>query len=146
MPALKYLTALWIAVLFYAVSSLLTGAAGFSAYGQLSAEKEKLLANIRQLQTINEEFLETKEALLYDADTISTRARELGYGGADERFIRIAGLSRKTDGRMSAGEYFLPAEPLYVKDRTLRVISLAIAFSMMVCLGIVDVLRYVKEA
>jgi cell division protein FtsB len=146
MPALKYITALWIAVLFYAVSSLLAGASGFSAYSQLSAEKEKLLTNIRRLQTINEEFTETKEALRYDADTISVYARELGYGGAGERFIRIAGLNRKTDDRMNAGEYFLPAEPLYVKDRTLRVISLAIALSMTVCLGIVDILRHVKEA
>jgi cell division protein FtsB len=146
MPALKYIIALWMAALFYAVSSLLAGVAGFSAYSQLSAEKEKLLANIRRLQIINEEFTETKEALLYDAETLSVYARELGYGGAGERFIRIAGLNRKTDGRMSAGEYFLPAEPLYVKDRALRIISLAIALFMTVCLGIVDILRHVKEA
>jgi cell division protein FtsB len=145
MPVLKYLTALWIAVLFYAVSSLLAGASGFSAYSQLSAEKEKLLANIRRLQTINKEFTETKEALLYDSDTISVYARELGYGGAGERFIRIAGLNRKEYGIMSAGEYFLPAEPVYVEDKILRIISLAIALFMILCLGIVDILRHIKD-
>jgi hypothetical protein len=132
--------------MFYAVSSIVMGAAGLSAYSQLSAEKEKLLVNIRHLQAINEEFTKTKEALLYDADTISVYARELGYGGADERFIRITGITGKSDFRMNAGELFAPAEPVYVNDKTFRIVSLAIALSMMVCLAIVDVLRYVKEA
>lgn len=146
MPALKYLAALWIALLFYAVSSIMAGAAGFSAYNQLGAEKEKLLVNIRHLQDINSEFAETKDALLHDTDTVSVYARELGYGDTDEYFIRIAGLNGKPNGRMYSGDYYFPSAPLYVNDKTLRIISLAIALSMIICLGIVDVLRFVKEA
>ena len=89
MRILKYLAAVWFAVIFYAVSSLFAGAAGFSTYSQLNAEKEKQIANLRKLQAINQDIRGRKEALIYDDDTISIYARELGYGGGGERFIRI---------------------------------------------------------
>jgi cell division protein FtsB len=146
MPVLKYFAAVWIAFMFYTASSILVGAVGVSAYNQLAAEKEKLLSNMRRLQSLNEEFAGIKEALRYDADTISVYARELGYGEAGERFIRIAGLNVKQNSRLSAGENFIPAPPEYVSDKTLRIISIVIAFSIIICLGIVDILRFVKES
>ncbi|MDR0410313.1 MAG: septum formation initiator family protein [Spirochaetaceae bacterium] len=146
MPALKYLTVLWIALLFYALSSLLVGAMGLLAYNQLNAEKEKQSANLRRLQALNEEFTGIRNALVNDKDTIYLRARELGYGDNDERFIRIAGLNGKQSDRVSAGDLSVPAVPEYIEDKTLRIISIAIAVSMSLCLGVVDLLRMVKNS
>jgi cell division protein FtsB len=145
MPVLKYLASLWTALMFYAISSLFAGASGFSAYDQLNAQKEKLLANLRRIEAVNEEIMGMKEALTYDNDTIYLYARELGYGGGDERFIRIAGLNGKQKNRLSAGEIFLPAAPEYINDKTLRIIAITIALSMILCFGIVDLLRSVKN-
>lgn len=142
---LKYLAALWIAVIFYAVSSLFAGAAGFFAYKQLDAEKDKQLANLRQLQSINEEIRGRKEALLYDNDTISIYARELGYGSGKERFIRIAGLDVKQKARIYAGEAFLPDLPDYIDDKTLRIISAAIAAAIILSFAVVDILHSMKK-
>ncbi|MDR2097637.1 MAG: septum formation initiator family protein [Spirochaetaceae bacterium] len=145
MPVLKYLASLWIAIMFYAVSSLFAGASGFSAYDQLNIQKEKQLANLRRLEAINEEIAGIKEALTYDGDTIYLYAREHGYGGINERFIRIAGLNGKQKSRLSAGEIFLPALPEYVSDKTLRIVSISIALSMILCFGVVDILRFAKN-
>jgi cell division protein FtsB len=145
MPILKYFVSLWIALMFYAISSLFAGASGFSAYDQLNVQKEKQLANLRRLQAINEEITGIKEALIYDSDTIYLYARELGYGSSSERFIRIAGLNGKQKNRLSAGEIFFPTPPEYVSDKTLRVISIAIALAMTLCFGVVDLLRFVKN-
>jgi hypothetical protein len=146
MPALKYLAALWIAVLFYAVSSLLIGAMGLFAYEQLNIENEKLFDNLHRLQILNEEFTGIQNALVNDNDTIYLHARELGYGDSGDHFIRIVGLPGKNKNRVSAGELLIPAVPEYVDDKTLRIISIAIALSMTLCIGIVDLLRLVKNS
>ncbi|MDR1149621.1 MAG: septum formation initiator family protein [Spirochaetaceae bacterium] len=146
MPVLKYLAALWIALLFYAVSSLLIGAMGLFAYEQLNVEKEKLFDNLHRLQILNEEFTGIQNALVNDNDTIYLHARELGYGDSGEHFIRIVGLPGKNKNRVSAGELLIPAAPEYVDDKTLRIISIAIALSITLCIGIVDLLRLVKNS
>jgi cell division protein FtsB len=142
---LKYFAALWFAVVFYSVSSLFMGAAGFSAYRQLNAEKEKQIANLRRLEAINEEISGRKEALIYDNDTIGIYARELGYGSGKERFIRIAGLNGKAKTRISAGEPLLPVPPDYIDDKTLRIASVALAFAMLLSFAVVDIMRLVKK-
>ena len=146
MQILKYLAAVWFAIMFYAASSLFSGATGFSPYDQLNAEKEKQAANLRRLQTINEDIRGRKEALIYDNDTISVYARELGYGSGKERFIRIAGLNGKQKNRISAGEVFLPVPPDYVDDKTLRIVSAAIAFAIILSFAVVDMLHSIKKA
>ncbi|MDR2343798.1 MAG: septum formation initiator family protein [Spirochaetaceae bacterium] len=146
MQILKYLAALWIALIFYAVSSLFAGAAGFSAYGQLNSEKEKQLANLRRLQAINQDIRGKTEALIHDEDTISVYARELGYGNGKEHFIRIAGLDGKQKNRISAGELLLPGVPGGVDDKSLRIASIAIALAIILSFAVVDILHPVKKA
>jgi cell division protein FtsB len=146
MSLTKYFFAVWIALVFYAVSSFFAGSAGLSAYNQLNSEKSKQIANLNKLHTINEELMGMKEALSYDNDTISVYARELGYGENDEHFIRIVGLNGNPKIPMSPGETFIPATPRSVKDKTLRIISVCIAFSLMLCVGVVDILQFVREA
>ena len=145
MQILKYIAALWFAVMLYATSSLFAGAAGFSAYKQLNAEKEKQIAQLRRLQAINEDIRGKKEALIYDNDTISVYARELGYGSDKERFIRIAGLNGKQKNRISAGELFLPVLPGYIDDKTIRIVSAALAFAIILSFAVVDMLHAIKK-
>jgi len=65
MGILKYLLALWVAIAVYALSSVLAGASGFSAYKQLAAERDKQRANIEALQNLNLELEGTMDALKY---------------------------------------------------------------------------------
>jgi cell division protein FtsB len=132
----KYLLALWVAIAVYALSSVLVGASGLSAYKQLATERDKQRANIEALQNLNLELEGTMDALKYDSDTIRVYARELGYGAPQERFVRIAGLSGVKKQRMTAGQVTIPQKPGSIPDQTLRVYSICagIAVFLLLCL------------
>lgn len=66
---------------------------GFSAYRQLEAERERQWENMKALGAINEKLENTKNSLLYDRDTITVYARQLGYSKENERLVRIVGLA-----------------------------------------------------
>jgi cell division protein FtsB len=140
MSAFKYLIALWTAVAVYGVSSVLTGAIGLSAYQQLLADRDRQWANMKSLQLINEELEDAKNSLLYDQDAIAVRARELGYGKKDERFIRIVGLGGKNP-RTSAGQILRAGKPDFVSDRTLKIIALCAGAAVFALFLIFDMLR-----
>ncbi|GMO31827.1 MAG: hypothetical protein Ta2B_12860 [Termitinemataceae bacterium] len=146
MRAIKYLVPLWTAILFYAFSSIAVGAVGMGAYKQLLVQHEQQLANLQSLQEKTEELSGIQEALRYDYDTIVVYARDMGFGTSDEKFIRIVGLNGKHKELPDAGEVVSRGELDYVDDKTLRIISVIIAVSMMVCIAIVDVLRFIKNA
>jgi cell division protein FtsB len=132
----KYLLALWAAIAVYALSSVLVGASGFSAYKQLAAERDKQRANIEALQNLNQELEGTSDALKYDSDTIRVYARELGYGVPREHFVRIAGLSGTKKQRMTAGQVTVPQKPDSIPDQTLRIYSICAgaAVFLLLCL------------
>ncbi|MDR1278736.1 MAG: septum formation initiator family protein, partial [Treponema sp.] len=121
MRPFNYLIALWSAIAVYGISSLLTGAAGLSAYRQLQMDRDRQWANMKDLQRINEELENTKNSLLYDQDTIAVYARSLGYGKNDERFIRIVGLGGLKNPRTAAGQILQAGKPDYISDRTLKI-------------------------
>ncbi|GHV83379.1 hypothetical protein AGMMS50212_07190 [Spirochaetia bacterium] len=146
MGALKYLYAVWAAMLFYAISSFMVGAVGLSAYDQLNAEKTKQLENLKNLQTINKELLELKESLSFDSDTISVYARDLGFGTEDEHFIRIVGLNGIHQQQISPGELFRTTNPVFIDDKTLRIVALVIAGLIFLCTAIVDVLQFARNS
>jgi cell division protein FtsB len=130
----KYLFALWVAIAVYTLSSVLTGASGLSAYKQLAAERDKQRANIEALQSLNLELEGTTDALKYDSDTIRVYARELGYGGPQERFVRIAGLSGVKKQRMTAGQVTVPQKPGSIPDQTLQIYSICAGFAVFLLL------------
>ena len=88
----KYLLIPWFSLALYTILSVYNGAAGLIAYQELLHERERILENLYQLQTINMELKGSMDALLYDPETIMIRARELGYGESGENFVRIVGV------------------------------------------------------
>jgi cell division protein FtsB len=122
--ALKYLISLWVIILVYSALSFFSGAVGLSAYDQLKTEVGRQEANIRALQRINREFEGEKAALIHDPETVRVRARELGYGNREERFVRIVGLSRTMRQRHDAGQVAGIRAPEFLSDATIRLISL----------------------
>jgi cell division protein FtsB len=146
MRLLKYITPLWLAIVFYAAAAAIAGPSGLTAYKQLEAEKAKQLENIRLLRQTAGQLEGLKSALAYDEDTISMYARNLGYGDSEEHFVRIVGLGANlSNPEMIAGEVYVYAEPFYKDDKTLRVIALVIGLFSLFILALVDALLFIKN-
>ncbi|MCL1929043.1 MAG: septum formation initiator family protein [Treponema sp.] len=99
----KYLLVPWFILAVYTVLSIYNGPAGVISYRELKGERQKILENLEKLRTINGELEGTMDALLYDREAISIKARELGYGEKNERFIRIVGLPGTRPSEMKPG-------------------------------------------
>ncbi|MDR0629824.1 MAG: septum formation initiator family protein [Treponema sp.] len=141
MGSVKYLIPIWIGIFVYTLFSIVRGPVGISAYNQLSREYDKLSENMESLKRINKELETTKDALMYDKETIAIYARDLGYSTGNERFIRIVGLegTRKSPGE--AGGLITAVKPRYVSDITIKIIAFAIGAGLFVCMGIPDFLE-----
>jgi cell division protein FtsB len=141
MKLVKYLVSLWVAVLVYASFSLLAGATGLSAYKQLAAEREKQRANLESLRALNRELEGTKDALLYDSDTIAVYAHELGYGAGEERFIRIVGLPGIKEKQIEAGRVVSAGKEEAVPVKTIGIAALGSALGVLACFFVVEFLK-----
>jgi hypothetical protein len=141
MRLLKYLFPLWITVFIYTLFSLFYGPVGFFAYDGLRTERDRQLANIASLGKINRELEGNRDALLYDGTTIAVYARELGYGADNERFVRIAGLSRTSRPQYQAGDVMEARTPESMDKDHIRIISLITGG---IILGLVLFIRILK--
>jgi cell division protein FtsB len=119
----KYLLVPWTAIAIYALLSLFTGAAGIGSYRDLLEEREKVFENLEDLEALNRELEGTMDALLYDAETIRIRARELGYGEETERFVRVVGLPGVRYRETAVGSVKIAVKPPYTPDKALRIVS-----------------------
>ncbi|MHB9293721.1 hypothetical protein Holit_02851 [Hollandina sp. SP2] len=117
------------------------GPVGLSAYNQLNREYDKLSENMESLKRINKELEVTKDALMYDKETIAIYARDLGYSTKNERFIRIVGLEGTRKPHAEAGEIITAAEPRYVSDGTIKIIAFSIGAGLFLCMWIPDFLE-----
>ena len=124
----KYLLVPWFSLLVYSVLTIYNGPAGIVSYRELLGERQKILENLEKLHIINSELEGTMDALLYDAETIRIRARELGYGERNERFVRIVGLSGVRQNEMKPGMVRTFVPPVY-EGNAYRLFSL--------CLGLI---------
>jgi cell division protein FtsB len=88
----KYLLVPWFSLVVYTILLVYNGPGGIVPYRELQAERQRILENLDKLQVINLELEGTMEALRHDPEAIRIRARELGYGENNERFVRIVGL------------------------------------------------------
>ena len=145
MKAVKYLFALWAAVLIYASLSFISGAGGLSAFRQLERERIKQEENIEALKQINRELEDTMYSLLYDKDTLAVYARELGFASGQEQFIRIVGLGMNQKAQNSAGEVLVAAEPQYTQNRTIRIIAFCTGITTLLCMALFDALKYLRD-
>ena len=128
MKLAKYLLAPWLSLAVYTVLSMYNGPSGIVSYRELIGERQKILENLDKLNLINQELEGTMDALLYDAETIRIRARELGYGEYNERFIRIVGLPGGKHSEMKPGTIRTAVQPLH-SGKGYRLIS--------ICLGLI---------
>jgi len=144
MSIVKYLFALWAAVLIYSVLTLSFGARGEGAYRQLEAEKARQEANIESLMLINRELVNTKNTLEYDRDTLAVFARDQGYAAAGGRFIRIVGLDGYQKVQTSPGQALVTTVPIHIPNRVLLIITFFIGITIALCMGIFDVMRYLR--
>jgi cell division protein FtsB len=140
MRALKYLLALWVSVVVYSGLSLYGGAKGISAYNGLLEEQEKQQANMVTLERINTELENTRNALLYDRDTIRVYARDLGFGEKDEKFVRIVGLGLSRKSQVSPGEIVIAEKPRSMGNKTIRFISIFSALAVCIAFLVADIL------
>jgi len=141
MRIFKYLFALWTAVAVYTLFSFLGGSSGLSAYNYLLSEKERQLANIRELGIINEELEKTRNNLLYDQDTLLIYARQMGYGYEDERFVRIVGLGNTTNTPAVTGTVYIAQNPEFISDRSIKIAALCaglLVFAFVFMLEMID--------
>jgi cell division protein FtsB len=141
MRACKYLIALWTAAAVYALLSLLTGAMGFSAYRELISERDRQRANMEKLGLVNETLENTKNSLLYDKDTISVYARELGYGEKDQRFVRIVGLGGVKRAALKPGEVVRARRPEFIDDKTIKIAALSAGGAVFALFLFLDLFR-----
>ena len=124
----KYLLVPWFTLAVYTVLSFYNGSAGVVPYRELLSEREKILENLDKLHFINSELEGNIDALLYDPETIRVRARELGYGESNERFIRIVGLPGGKPSEMKPGTIRTFIQP-FPQGKDYRLISF--------CLGLI---------
>lgn len=141
MRVFKYLFALWTAVAVYTLFSFLGGPGGLSAYNYLLSEKERQLANIKELGIINDELEKTKNNLLYDQDTLLIYARQMGYGYEDERFVRIVGLGNETNTPAVTGKVYVAQNPDFISDKSIKIAALCaglLVFTFVFMLELID--------
>jgi cell division protein FtsB len=146
MRAVKYLLALWIAVAVYSTVSLFAGAKGISAYNDLLGEQNKQEANMETLERINGDLENTQNALLYDRDTIRVYARDLGFGGHDEKFVRIVGLGMKGKAPVLPGEIVMAEAPRFMKNTIIQLIAIFAALAVFIAFFVSDVLDLKLDA
>ncbi|MDR2020450.1 MAG: septum formation initiator family protein [Treponema sp.] len=141
MRAFKYLAALWVSAAVYSTLSIAAGTMGISAYNQLKRERDKQRANLETLKTINRQLEGDMDALRYDSDTIAVYARDLGYGLAHERFVRIVGLGGIRKQRTMPGRLVSPGHPRALSNKILRIGSICAGFAVLLLLGAAEFLK-----
>ena len=113
----------WTIVVVYTFFSFFLGQNGLYARRHLEAERQRLLEHQKTLEHTHKDFLKTKDNLLKDNDTLAVYARQLGYGGEDERFVRIKGLSVAVNTLMPENRVLYATNPEFVSDTTIKIIS-----------------------
>jgi len=124
MRIFKYLIGIWTALAVYTLFSFLSGPRGIAAYNYLLSEKERQWENINDLGIINEELEKTRNSLLYDDDTLTVYARQMGYGQEDERFVRIVGLGNVKTTPAVTGSVYIAQNPVFIPDKSIKIAAL----------------------
>ncbi|MDR2376168.1 MAG: septum formation initiator family protein [Treponema sp.] len=140
MRVVKYCVALWVLVVVYTTVSLFAGERGISAYNELLEELARQETNMKDLKRINMELENTKNALLYDSDTIRVYARDLGFGEENEKFVRIVGLGQNRKVPLFPGEVVIPEERQYMDNKTICLISIFAALTVFIAFLVQDIL------
>jgi cell division protein FtsB len=140
MRAVKYSIVLWIFMVVYAGMSFFAGPKGISAYNDLLDEQNRQEKNLQDLERINAELENTRNALLYDRDTIRVYARDLGFGEKGENFVRIVGLGQSQKVPLFPGEIVEAEERRSLGVRTICLVAAFAALAVFIAFLVQDML------
>jgi len=140
MSFVRYMLVPWTAVVVYAFFSFFLGQNGLYARKHLEAEQLRLLENQKNLENTKKEFLNIKNNLIYDQDTLSVYARQLGYGTPAEKFVRIKGLNVAISADMPPGKVLYAVAPEFISDTAIKIISAFFALAVLVFFLIKDII------
>jgi cell division protein FtsB len=131
---------MWIFTAVYAALSFFAGDRGLAAYNGLLEEQKKQETNMEDLERINMELENTKNALLYDSDTIRVYARDLGFGEGGEKFARIVGLGQSRKAPLFPGEVAVTEERRSMNNKTIGLIAIFAALAVFIAFLVQDML------
>ncbi|MDR0670244.1 MAG: septum formation initiator family protein [Treponema sp.] len=140
MRVVKYGAVFWVLALVYTTVSLLGGAKGIPAYNGLLEERARQKTNIEDLKRINLELESTRNALLYDRDTIRVYARDLGLGEEGEKFVRIVGLGQNREVPLFPGAVITAGERRSMDNQSICLIAVFAALAVFIAFLVQDVL------
>ncbi|MDR1788129.1 MAG: septum formation initiator family protein [Treponema sp.] len=144
MKALKYVCVPWVGVFVYVLLAMYAGPMGIASYRSLAGEKEKEEANLAKLKVINRELEDRKNALLYDRDTLSVYARDLGFAAQGKKFLRIVGLEYSSRRNIFPGEVLTSPAPDFIDDSIIRIIALCAAAFVLAAFLVFDTLNLIR--
>ena len=128
--------------LVYSLFTSILGQNGYYARKHLEAERLQLIENYWDLERTNADFLRIRESLRHDQDALSVYARQLGYGRQGEEFIRIMGLGIAINTNMPTGQALYAANPVYISDKIIKIISISFGMIVLLFFLIMDFLSF----
>ncbi|MDR2793154.1 MAG: hypothetical protein LBB61_05750 [Treponema sp.] len=153
---LKCLTVIWFGCLVYAVLTFTVGEKGLIAYGSLVQERNRLKENFNGIRKTNIELNirnillgsyenDPKNPIIADPASILIEARNMGYGLPGEILVHFNGIERGKKAYIDPGtpEYAFRAKGF--SDRILKIISILIAVSLLLCLILPDILAFCRH-
>jgi cell division protein FtsB len=132
---------LWLGVVVYTILSFVAGTKGLSAYTQMEDELTRLETNLESLKRVNGDLAGSMNALLYDQDTITAYARELGYGKKGEQFVRIVGITASPERTFYEGSILHSVVPHTLSNEIIRNIALGATLALFFSLLLGETLR-----
>jgi cell division protein FtsB len=138
MRVFKYLFGVWTAIAVYTILSFIGGPKGIWAYNYLLSEKDRQIANTKELEIINEELEISKNNLLYDHDTLLVHARKMGYSYEDDKFIRIVGLGSNLSSPAVTGKVYFSQNPDFIPDKSIKIAALCAGLFVFAFLFMLD--------
>ena len=137
----KYLFGIWTAIAVYSLFSFTSGPRGLSAYNQLLSEREMQWDNMKELGAVNEELEKVRNSLLYDPDTLLIHAHQMGYGGEDERFVRIVGLGNVKNNPPAAGKVYFTRDPDFISDSFIKITALCVGLAVFIFFFVLELIE-----
>lgn len=112
----RFLLSIFSGTLVYVAVSFCCGESGLWAKSQLEKQKEELVINIKNIQTINDDLSLQKKALNIDFDVIASYAKSLGFIQDNEKIVKISGIPSRTPLHPNIGKKYLKREIQYIPE------------------------------
>ena len=97
---LRIVVALYAGFLLSSLFQFMWGEAGIHRMRNIEEHRDRLIANIEDLERIHSDLILERDALLYDETEIELRAREFGFYREDEIPIKLPGGRMHASSRM----------------------------------------------